>query len=341
MRMRMRLQQLDERIQSACGRDFLTLVKFWSVQMPIQIGVLHSTAFTSPMHDSFVDGLQAAGHWPDGSFGFLSPKNEEGNYGRDVGGQPINALYTDAVALANSGCNLIVAGGLVAVDAANKVARTPTIGLIGRTPRNPQDPGYDATHKSAVVKYIVDLDASSHDPERARRLEQPPFNVPANGIALMVNINSEMGENEAEEWEASGGTALRFPDLGGNKNNDAVHFDAFFRSVSNLISGIVVSSDPFFFRVRTRLIKSANAARPAGGANPQFKFCFPFAEWQFKDSGIALADWDPNRHIGYCGTGKDLQPAYKQLGAAADELLSALYSPPIVFTASNSRWQRS
>ena len=309
--------------------------------MPVTIGVLHSTAFTSPMQDNFIEGLQGAGHWPDGSFDILPPKNEEGNYGHGSSGQTLLDLINAAKAFADSGCSLIVAGGLVALDAADKVNRTPTVGLIGRMPQNNAEPGWHATQPGSVVKAIVNLDTPSHNGERGVRLNQPPFNTPQGGIALMVNTNSAMGELEYDQWVGGGGTGLKFPDLAGKKNNDAVHFVQFFKNVSDPISGIIVSSDPFLFRVRTRLIVSADAARPAAGAKPQFKFCFPFAEWHFKDSGVPLKVWDSNRHIGYCGTGMDLLPAYKQLGVAADGVLSTIYPPPVVYTASKSRWEKS
>lgn len=308
--------------------------------MAIKICVLHSTAFTSPMHDFFVDGLQQAGHWPDGSFS-IAKSNEEGSYGHDPSGNNILDLENAAKALADDGCDLIVAAGLVALIAADNVNRTPTIGLIGRMPQNDTEPGWHATHQSSVVKAIINLDTPSHNGERGVRLNQAPFNVPQGGIALMVNTNSAMGELEYDQWVDGGGTGLKFPDLAGKKNNDALHFLQFFKNVPNPISGIIVSSDPFFFRFRTRLIIGADAARPAGGAQTQFKFCFPFAEWHFKDSGVPLSVWDPNRHIGYCGTGMDLLPAYKQLGVAADEVLSTLYPPPTVYTASRSQWVKS
>lgn len=308
--------------------------------MSITIGALHSTAFTSPMNDNFVDGLQAANHWPDGTFNILSPKNEEGNYGHDVSGQTLTNLVNDANTLADSGCNLIVAGGLIAVIAAYNVNRTPTVGLIGRMPQNSSEPGWQATQPGTNVKAIVNLDSASHNGERATRLTQAPFNVPANGIALMVNTNSAMGADEYGQWVLHG-TGLLYPDLAGKKNNDAAHFPQFFKNVPDQISGIIVSSDPFLFRDRTRLITSADAARPAGGPKTQFKFCFPFAEWQFKDSGAPLRSWDPQRHIGFCGTGMDLLPAYHQLGVAADSVLRTLYPAPLLYTASDSRWKKS
>lgn len=221
--------------------------------MPIKIGVLHSTAFTSPMKDNFVDGLQQGGHWTNGSFSLLS-KNKEGNYGRDVSGGTLADLINDANALADSGCNLIVAGGLVAVIAAYEVSRTPAIGLIGRKPQNSSEPGWAATQRNSVIKAIVNLDTASHNAERRDRLRQAPFNVSANGIALMVNMNSAMGDNELEDWLSGGGTAFKFPDLANKMNNDASHFVQFFKKIPAQISGIIVSSDPFFFRDRSRLI---------------------------------------------------------------------------------------
>jgi hypothetical protein len=60
--------------------------------MAIKIGVLHSTAVTSLMQDNFTDGLQAAGHWPDGSFEFMPPENLEGNYGRNDAGTTLRRI---------------------------------------------------------------------------------------------------------------------------------------------------------------------------------------------------------------------------------------------------------
>lgn len=267
-------------------------------------------------------------------------QKQGGNYGRDVSGGTLADLIDDANALADSGCNLIVAGGLVAVIAAYEVSRTPAIGLIGRKPQNSSEPGWAATQRNSVIKAIVNLDTASHNAERRDRLRQAPFNVSANGIALMVNMNSAMGDNELEDWLSGGGTAFKFPDLANKMNNDASHFVQFFKKIPAQISGIIVSSDPFFFRDRSRLISGADAAR-AGGSNPQFKLCFPFSEWQYKDSGTQLSAWDPQRHIGFCGTGMDLMPAYKQLGVAAEAVLSNLYPAPVFYTASQSRWVKS
>jgi hypothetical protein len=309
--------------------------------MTIKIGVLHSTAVSSLMQDNFIEGLQAGGRWDDIS---LESDGEEGKYGKGSNNQTLSNLDDAANRLADS-CDFLVALSLVAVIAVNNVThRKPAVGMIGRMPKNNTEPGWQATQPGSTVEAIVNLDSAAHNAERATRLTQAPFNVPANEIALMVNTNSAMGQNEYDEWILAGGKGIRFPNDAQMHDNNHAHFGQFFRNIpssgANKISGIIVSSDPFFFRFRTRLIKAALAARPA---TTPIKFCFPFAEWQYKDSGPGhnVGGWDSNIHIGYCGTGTDLLPAYRQLGVAADGVLSAHFPAPAVFTSSGSKWKRT
>jgi hypothetical protein len=223
-------------------------------------------------------------------------------------------LDTAAKSYGDRGFDLIAAAGLAAVIAAHKDGRVPTVGLIGRLPKQ-GEPGWDAINSSGTnVKCIQNMDTASHNMERRDKLHNQ-FGVANNEIALMVNTNSAMGINEHDEWVAAGGTGLKYPDLASKKDNDHAHFGAFFRNVPAHIKGIIVSSDPFFFRFRSSLIRGADSARPKGS---ELKFCFPFAEWKFQDDGTTvLQPWVDARHIGFCGTGIDLLPSYKKLGICA------------------------
>src|SRR4029078_6154045 len=120
--------------------------------------------------------------------------------------------------------------------------RKPAVGMIGRMPKNNTEPGWQATQPGSTVEAIVNLDTSAHNAERATRLTQAPFNVLANEIALMVNTNSAMGQNEDDE---GGGKRLRFPNDAQMHDNDHAHFGQFFRNLpssgANKISGIIVS----------------------------------------------------------------------------------------------------
>ncbi|HMA70836.1 MAG TPA: hypothetical protein VKP67_05015 [Xanthobacteraceae bacterium] len=289
-----------------------------------KIGVLHASNFTARMQDNFISGLQSTGHWPDGSFD-IDSKHHEGKYGRDADGNNIRDLETSAADFANRGVKLIVAAGLVAVDASFQATDVPTVGLIGRLPRSSSDPGYEAiNHNTTNIKRITNMDTASHNDERRDRLLSD-FAVGANEIALMVNGNSKMGDAEADEWVASGAIAVKYPDLAGSTANDHLRFQAFFRAVPAGIKALIVSSDPFFFRFRSRLIAAANAVRPGTAADPKFIFCFPFAEWQFTDNGDPLPEWDPGCYRAFAGTGLDLLPAYRQLGICALDTLALLF----------------
>lgn len=282
--------------------------------MATQIGFLHTTALTDKMKENFINGLQSTGKFPTGSF-TIESSNKEGKYGHDASGNKLTDLDTAAKSYGDRGFDLIAAAGLAAVIAANKDGRVPTVGLIGRLPKQQTEPGWDAINgKGTNVKCIQDMDTASHNMERRDKLAGPPFNVALSDIALMVNTNSAMGINEHDEWVAAGQTALKYPELAGKKDNDHAHFGAFFRNVPAHIKGIIVSSDPFFFRFRTKLIKGADSARSKGN---ELSFCFPFAEWKFKDGGADLPDWKDARHIAFCGTGIDLLPSYKKLGICA------------------------
>jgi hypothetical protein len=282
--------------------------------MTAQIGFLHTTALSDKMKENFINGLQSTGKWPTGTF-TIEASNKEGKYGHDAGGSKLTDLDKAAKDYGDRGFDLIAAAGLAAVIAAHKDGRVNTVGLIGRLPKN-GEPGWDAINGSGTnVKCIQNMDTAAHNMERRDKLAGPPFNVPVSDIALMVNSNSAMGMNEHDEWVAGGGTGLKYPDLAGKKDNDHAHFGAFFRNVPAHIKGIIVSSDPFFFRFRTRFIKGADSARPKAA---DLKFCFPFAEWKFQDDGTTvLQPWDDARHIGFCGTGIDLLPSYRKLGICA------------------------
>jgi hypothetical protein len=281
--------------------------------MATQIGFLHTTALSDKMKENFINGLQSTGKWPTGTF-TIEASNKEGKYGHDASGNKLSDLDTAAKSYGDRGFDLIAAAGLAAVIAAHKDGRVPTVGLIGRLPKQ-GEPGWDAINSSGTnVKCIQNMDTASHNLERRDKLHNQ-FGVANNEIALMVNTNSAMGINEHDEWVAAGGTGLKYPDLGSKKDNDHAHFGAFFRNVPAHIKGIIVSSDPFFFRFRSRFIKGADGARSK--APDKLKFCFPFAEWKFKDSGVVLPDWDDTRHLTFCGTGIDLLPSYKKLGVCA------------------------
>jgi hypothetical protein len=284
--------------------------------MATQIGFLHTTALSDKMKEDFINGLQSTGKWPTGTF-TIEASNKEGKYGNDASGNKLTDLDKAAKDYGDRGFQLIVAAGLAAVIAAHKDGRVPTVGLIGRLPKQQTEPGWKAINETGTnVKCISNMDTASHNMERRDKLAGPPFNVPIGDIALMINTNSAMGDNEHDECVGPSKIAIgvKYPDLTGKKDNDHAHFKAFFENVPTQVKAIVVSSDPFFFRFRSRLIRGADAARPSAN----FKFCFPFAEWKFQDDGsTVIKPWNDMRHIGFCGSGIDLLPSYKKLGVCA------------------------
>ena len=171
-----------------------------------------------------------------------------------------------------------LAGGLsVALDAADKsIAR----------PRRP-----DRTHAAKQRRAGVACDAAWFCRQSNRQFRHPIAQRRERRSAKSTALQHASGRNSADgEYQFRDGRVGVRP-MGSRRRNwaqvsgfsrkeeqDAVHFVQYFNNVSDPISGIIVSSDPFLFRVRTRLIVSADAARPAAGAKPQFKFCFPFAE---------------------------------------------------------------
>jgi hypothetical protein len=297
--------------------------------MPAHIGVVHTTAFTTKMSENFVAGLQSTGQWPDSTFDIQS-KNNEGGYGHDPDGHTLKRLEKAVQDYATQRVQLIVAGGLAAVKAAYDVLKVvgapqiPVIGLIGRVPKAGET-GSDAIGDQTIVRCIVNLNTASHNVERQDKLHDT-FNVAKNKVALMVNTNSAMGVDEFDDWVGAGQIGLKYPDLAGKPDNDHAHFGAFFKAarLQTNPEAIIVSSDPFFFRFRTRLIQAAAAQCP------NVKFCFPFDEYKFKDDGTTvLPDWDDTKHLAFAGTGTNLSAAYRQLGICALEALASLFPPRV------------
>src|SRR3954465_1444833 len=131
--------------------------------MATQIGFLHTTALSDKMKENFINGLQSTGKWPDGSF-TIESSNKEGKYGHDASGNKLSDLDTAAKSYGDRGFDLIAAAGLAAVIAAHKDGRVPTVGLIGRLPKQ-GEPGWDAINSSGTnVKCIQNMDTASHNP---------------------------------------------------------------------------------------------------------------------------------------------------------------------------------
>jgi hypothetical protein len=305
--------------------------------MPAKIGVVHASIYTTRMEESFIEGLQSTGSWPDGDFKMLPPDRfaREGRYGRDDHNHKLDVLEKEVADLATKGCALIVACGLVAVKASYNAGGPPTVGLIGRTPANITEDGWNAIMDIATnVKCVVDLNAPSHNLERRDQLRALfPVDIPNNNqVALMVNSNSTMGAYELAQWEAAGQPGLEYPDLIGKHDNDHMHFKKFFKQIPAAIRGIVISSDPFLTSYRTSLIAANDAAATELGRTP-FKLCFPFAENQYKPNGVTPVNgWSPATHIAYPGTGSNLLPAYHDLGVCALNVLSTIFHGPAAIT---------
>jgi hypothetical protein len=70
-------------------------------------------------------------------------------------------------------------------------------------------------------------------------------------VGLMVNTNSSMWDGEANSWSAAGqNILLQYPNLAGKSENSYLHFIKSFAEAKRLnptLSGIVLSSDPYFF----------------------------------------------------------------------------------------------
>jgi hypothetical protein len=292
--------------------------------MPVKIGVMHTTALSDTLKEAFLAGLAR----PEGSYTPYWPPDNDGKYGHKKDGTPYQDMEDLARSYERMPVDLIAtSGGLISAVAAFNVLshsarRIPVVSLIGRMPLLGED-GYDEITDSAIIRRVVVLDTSSKNFMRRDRLvavfNTGPGQVSAATVGLMVNTNSTMWKGESEEWLTEQTILLKYPDLAGKKENDHAHFQAFFKQAKTLnptISGIVVSSDPYFFRYRTKLINAASV-------KCDVKFNFPLLDFKFKDNGNPLDAWDPTKHI--ADPAVSLATGYTTLGADASAVLDSLF----------------
>jgi hypothetical protein len=283
-----------------------------------KIGLLHSTKFTDEQKAALQRGL-TDNNWPASKVKLLNQRvDTEGQYGRnhteleDEGKHHHTGNAVDVI---------VAAGGVVSAKAASQAmsalgVKKPIVYLIGRLPKAANEDGHKELTQDPNVVGGVDLATTKGNDARRDELVKQ-FKVPAGTVALLVNTNSSMWAPEIDEWRSFGQSIyLKYPDLIGAKENDYTNFDDFFRAVANLAqvpSAIVLSSDPFFFRFRSWIMKAAKNEF-------NVPICFAFEE--YKNS----QEWNSKKHI---VVGNKLLDAYYQLGVKAAASLTHIFPLPL------------
>jgi hypothetical protein len=286
-----------------------------------KIGLLHSTRFTGEQRTALQNGL-TKGNWPANKVQLFNQRvDTEGHYGRN------HTELKNEAKNHHSGNHvdvIVAAGGLVSVIAASRAmselgVKKPIVYLIGRLPKKATDEGFAEVTQDPNVAGGFDLVTTTGNDARRDALvgQFGASGVSAATVALLVNTNSAMWAPEVTEWNSFGQTlSLKYPDLIGAQENDNTNFDDFFSAVSALgqtPSALVVSSDPFFYRFRTSLIR---------GAKKKFDVPICFAFEEYKNS----PDWDPGRHI---VVGNKLLDGYSKLGEKTAAVLTQLFPQPV------------
>lgn len=294
--------------------------------MSVQIGVLHSVYLSDRLKEAFTKGLKDSG-WPEGTYTPLWPPENDGKYGHKSDGT-LHRVLQDQVSdyVSNSVDLVVAAGGLVAALAAYEIIKPlgangkPVVALIGRESSS-GDTGYGEIHDNSVFKHVVFVDEPDAVLTRRDKLVAAfPASVTSATVGLMVNTNSKMWDGEARVWSNGGQTILLpYPDLAAKKENHHAHFRKFFEEAKRknpTLSGIVLSSDPYFYRYRSKLMEAAIA-------KCDVKISFPLVNYKFKRDGSTHDDWSPTRHT--IEGAKSMVERYQQLGVDAANVLNTLF----------------
>jgi hypothetical protein len=298
--------------------------------MSVQIGVLHSVYISDRLKDKLVKGLANAG-WPSGTYTPLWPPENDGKYGHKPDGSRYSNLNDMARSYVQQHVDLIVAaGGLVAALAAYEVLnqpgipRIPAVALVGREPA-PGETGYTEIHTNSIFPHVVYLAPPNGCLTRRDALVAAFTGAVSNATTgLMVNTNSSMWDGEVSAWQNGGqNIVLKYPDLAQKKENNYAHFPKFFSEAKRLnpgLQGIVVSSDPYFYRYHSHLIRADNS----------LKISFPIINYKFKPDGSVIDHWDSTRHT--IDGAADMLQGYYQLGQDAGNVLNKKFPHQISTT---------
>ena len=275
-----------------------------------KIGVVHSTGFESEFRACFLAELKSRG-WgkPPASnkpINVPQAKNGNGQYGGNQKRSVLQKLIKD-----HGSVNLIVAGGgLVSQASALDVlssSQIPFIYVGGRASKTASPDGRFCG---------VNLNTSGRYAEAVSALERLGAN--RNGIYLAQNFNSEMADDEFNEWPTlipGNNNRFRFfepqqPQMQPVNNDAAKYVQEVARLRGFSPTGVVVSSDPYF-RFTAPAFRTAMSALG-------IPICYPSKEFLPANRAILL----PNgAKLSSSVTQEIPFTAYYQLGLRAADIL--------------------
>src|SRR5262245_14385913 len=290
------------------------------------IGVIHSTSLDADLELAFYDGLRLQGQgyeadpMRDLSAGMTRMnvlcRHVQGKYRRGSYAAIGKAVQDILDTLGQSNLKAIVAvGGLIVGKAAalqltSKGSTVPLATIIGR--QNTEvgsyvsSAGFYFDDNSTVARTLSD--------KVAELLQYPGMD--AQSLWLLYNGNSEMGFDEKAAWEsvlnrapynvASPNSINAALDSSGNaiENKDIKLRNAFQIARNRGAKAIVVSSDPYFTRHLSQIVRIAGSR-----AFANIIMCYPVLEYsdEASDAGMGTAN--------YFALGPRVTDVYSKLGA--------------------------